>query len=311
MNTLSHTFQHNFSNLLSDDSLAFQAQDRLADHHESEEKSPYQLSDSELANVPPANPYGGKKVKLKNALVFADYSLSIQALRLLNYAMSCFDNEPYFTAKRFSDEDMHKTLDWHYGSIEDRTILIPAREAVRIVQSGKKMSNNYCVLDKAVKELCGSRIQFKEKRNGNLETKRALITDTVYVHRCNVKKQKYVVLSFSSEFMSVVVAESGYQSCDLSIISSFSSSYAARYYHWFLSALHRGTFELKVEEIRQRFGLGESSHKKHFYKRLIEQPIQEVMKKTDLKIDVEKIVDKQRRGNPLVRVKFGVKCSSV
>ncbi|MFM2667181.1 replication initiation protein [Vibrio mediterranei] len=246
----------------------------------------------------------------RSILVFADYSLSIQSLRLLNYAMSYFDNEPYFTAKRFSNEDAHKTLDWHYGFIEDRTILIPAREAVRIIQSGKKVSNNYKVLYKAVDELCQADILFKEKRNGVTTTKPARITDTVYVHRCDVKKQKFVVLSFSLDFMSAVVAESGYQACALSTINSFSSSHAARYYHWFLNGLYKRKFELKVEEIRQRFGLDEFSHQKHFFKRLVEQPVKEVIKKTDLQIDIEQIKDNQRRGNPLVRVKFKIKRDS-
>ncbi|OOF08091.1 MULTISPECIES: replication initiation protein [unclassified Salinivibrio] len=306
MNSLSHTFQHNFSKLLSNDSLSFQTQDGLVDRQESKERRPYQLSDSALRNVPPANPYGGNKVKLKSSLVFADYSLSIQSLRLLNYAMSCFDNEPYFTAKRFCKEDDHKTLEWHYEFIEDRTILIPATEAIRIIQSGKKTSNNYKVLYKAVDELCQADILFKEKRNGVIKTKPAKITDTVYVHRCDVKKQKFVVLSFSLDFMSAVVAESGYQTCNLPTINSFSSSYAARYYHWFLNGLHKRGFELRVEEIRQRFGLDEASHQKHFFKRLVELPVNEVTEKTNLQVDIEKIKDNQRRGNPLVRIKFTV-----
>ncbi|MFM2667184.1 hypothetical protein AAFX24_20580 [Vibrio mediterranei] len=80
MNALSHTFQHNFSKLLSNDSLAFQTQGGLADRQESNKRKPYQLSDSALRNVPPANPYGGKKVKLKSSLVYsASTSLTDQA----------------------------------------------------------------------------------------------------------------------------------------------------------------------------------------------------------------------------------------
>ncbi|MFS1473611.1 RepB family plasmid replication initiator protein [Vibrio lentus] len=260
-----------------------------------------------LHYLTPPCAYSGDILKLKSEWVFADYHMSLQELRLIYYVINRFDVSEYFAKDgRFlsSSEcyDIHK-----HGIIEHRSILLPLTDIHTAISCDSK-SKSYSPIINAANSLVNKEIRINHI---NKPSEAIKVVEYMSVVKCPDSKLKCLLLSFSEEFMSFIVGMDSYRKVNLSQMLKFKSSMAMRYYHWMIHSLKgdrmQAQFAISIDTLRNRFAMEDDIKQKHFYKRAIEKPLAEVMELTELKIEVEKVVNKQKRGYPLERVIFRVK----
>lgn len=255
-------------------------------------------------------PYSGGILKLKNEWVFADYDMSIQELRLIYYVINRFDVSEYFAkdGSFLSSAECDEVN--RYGITANRSILLPLKDIHNAISCNSK-SKSYSPIVNAAYSLVNKQIKL------NYQGKSSEVIDVLEsasIVKCPDTKLKCLLLTFSIEFMPFIIGVSGYKKVEINHAFKFESPIAVRYYHWMLHCLkgkRKNSFPIDIDTLRNRLALEDGVKQKHFYKRMIEKPLEEVMKLTSLKITVGTIVNKQKRGHPLQRVIFMVEDQSV
>ncbi len=257
-----------------------------------------------------------KQFKLKNEWFFANYNLSVSALRLLYFSMAHFDDDMFYADEKVNrvkqKSNISKEVHWEiYGERDSRTILIPATVLMKVIRGSKRdgISKNYKPLNNAIHELNSAELTLNSKKHGNVKSETIKIFDHVEMFRLEkyeISKKIYVKLIFSTKFMPLLIACAGYTTVPFDTITNLGSTYAIRYYLWCLYELKKGAsgrFSVSVSEIRKRFKIGDGELRHHFDSRCIQKPIDEVMASTDLKIYIEEL---QRASKTKRRAKIEV-----
>ena len=270
-----------------------------------------------------AQTYQSKKVispthfRLKNEWVFADYALSVSALRLLYFSAANFNDDIFRADEKVlgvkPESKISKETHWEiYAERDSRTIVVPATVLMKVIRGSKRdgISKNYKQLNDAIFELNSAELTLNSKKSGKTESETIKIFDHVEMFRLEkfeVSKKIYVKLIFSTKFMPLLIACAGYTTVPFDTMINLSSSYAMRYYHWCLYGLKKkgvsGRFSVSVSEIRKRFKIGDDEHRHHFDSRCIQKPIDNVMANTDLEIYIEEL---QRASKTKRRAKLEV-----
>ncbi|HAS6336146.1 TPA: RepB family plasmid replication initiator protein [Vibrio vulnificus] len=255
--------------------------------------------------------------KLKNEWVFADYALSVSALRLLYFSAAHFDDNAFYDDEKVREKKgklstvSQRTHSIIYKESASRTIVIPATVLMKVIQSSrsKGKSNNYKPLNDAILELNSAKVTLNSKKSGKPTSKTIPIFDDIEMFKLQkfeISTKIYVKLIFSTKFMPLLIACSGYTTVPFDTLTNLSSSYAMRYYHWCLYGLKKGVsgrFSVSANEIRKRFKISDGELRHHFDSRCIQKPIDEVMANTDLEIYIEEL---QRANKTKRRAKLEV-----
>ncbi|MEZ8737934.1 replication initiation protein [Vibrio sp. 10N.239.312.D08] len=263
-----------------------------------------------LNDLTPPCPYSGGILKLKNEWVFADYDMSIQEIRLIYYVINRFDVSEYFAKDGNFMSSAECDAIHKYGSVENRSILLPLKDMHNAISCNSK-SKSYSPIVNAAYSLVNKQIKLN---NQDKSSEVIDVLKSASIVKCPDTKLKCLLLTFSIEFMPFIIGVRGYKKVDINHAFKFESPIAVRYYHWMLHCLkgkQKNSFPIDINTLRNRLALEGGIKEKHFYKRMIEKPLKEVMNLTDLKVTVETIVNKQKRGHPLQRVIFKVEKQSV
>lgn len=273
----------------------------------------------DVAEIPRPNVYGGEIVRLKHEFIYADFDLTVQEQRLLFYFMSKFGTEDFFRSPQALNA-MCADGTWNYSKLtqkltdevfwctEHRTLILSAYETAKIVQASKM--KGYEVLENAVKTMQSKMLTIRGECRDGVIRRRTITPIECSMFYEDDGKQK-VVISFTQSFMPYVLALSNYEKLEIKTLKKFKSKYAARFYHWFQHQLANPTakneISITITELRSRFGIPDGALERHFFKRVIEGPINELIAETEMKVSIEKILDRNKRGQPLKKVTFKIK----
>ena len=250
-------------------------------------------------------------LRLKNEFAFAQYKMELSEQRVMFTAMSRFDTRPFLedpdVHAALYDPETHKydysgmtpqVLNRYYWSTELRSIVLPIRELLpdntRNYQSG---------LLCAVRDLQTRILRIDNKVGSNY-----IRTTISPIEAIRILDNHEMLITFSQSFMPYLLALSGYKQIDLHMLTSLKNMYATRYFHWFIYSLgnkSRSRFTLTVNELRERLALTPNSHQRHFMQRIIQEPVTEINKRTNLNISLKEIRSK-KRGRPLEAVEFTI-----
>lgn len=255
-----------------------------------------------LDAVPDPCLWGGKVVKLKHELLYAEYSLGLVETRLLYYLMSSFDVSDVFDKKTGRlPNDAEIIHDFKLGKIEDRSMILPMSTILSDICQGSKSTEP---LKKAAQRLVGKRINIFPK-----DGTRYVITpiESVFLYKCKDRKLLCLGVVFSPEFMPYVIGTRGYCKLKMDKILQFKSPLAIRYYHWLVNSLQKhgnasSLIPVTIETLKSRLAISDKQYQKHFFTRCVFEPLAEVAEKAELNIRLEKFFNNQRRGKPLQRI---------
>ncbi|MGF1773434.1 replication initiation protein [Vibrio wakamikoensis] len=255
-----------------------------------------------LEAIPEPCRWGGKVVKLKHALLYAEYSLGLVETRLLYYLMSCFDVSDVFDKKHGQlPNDAEIIHDFKLGKIEGRSMILPMSTILSDLCQGSKSTEP---LKKAAKRLVGKKINIFPKDGSRYE-----ITpiESAFLYKCQDRKLLCLGVVFSPEFMPFVIGTSGYCKLQMDKILQFKSPLAIRYYHWVVNNLQKqgnadSLIPVTIETLKSRLAVSDKQYQKHFFIRCVSEPLTEVAEKAKLSIRLEKYFNRQKRGKPLQRI---------
>ncbi|MGV2990611.1 RepB family plasmid replication initiator protein [Vibrio sp. E150_011] len=255
-----------------------------------------------LDAVPEPCQWGGKIIKLKHEMLYAEYSLGLVETRLLYYLMSSFDVSDVFDKRTGRlPNDAEIIHDFKLGKIEDCSMILPMSTILSNVCQGSKSTEP---LKKAAQRLVGKKINIFPKDGSRYE-----ITpiESAFLYKCKERKLICLGVVFSPEFMPYVVGTRGYCKLEMDKILQFKSPLAIRYYHWLVNSLQKNgnassLIPVTIETLKSRLAISDKKYQKHFFTRCVSEPLTEVAEKARLNIRLEKHFNNQRRGKPLQRV---------
>lgn len=255
-----------------------------------------------LEAIPEPCPWGGKVVKLKHELLYAEYSLGLVETRLLYYLMSSFDVSDVFNKKTGRiPSDAEIINDFESGTIANHSMILPMSTILSDICQGSKSTDP---LKEAVQRLVGKKIKIFTKDDSGYE-----ITpiESAFLYKCQDRKLLCLGVVFSPEFMPYVVGTRGYCKLEMDKVLQFKSPLAIRYYHWLVNNLHKqgnagSLIPVTIETLKSRLAISDKKYQKHFFIRCVSEPLTEVAQKAKLTIRLEKFYNRQKRGKPLQRV---------
>ncbi|HHC6598441.1 TPA: replication initiation protein [Vibrio parahaemolyticus] len=258
-----------------------------------------------INEIPLPHPYSGNIVKLRNEFVFAEYQMSLRELRLMYYIMSRFDVSEFFGKDGRPLNDQALSDIYKHSSDESRSIIIPVSELSDFVCFGSK-SKSYEPVTRAVNALIKNPVILNYQ---DQEPKIVTPIQSAYLFKCKSSKLKSMLITFNWDFMCFVFGTSGYCKLNLTDVLKFKSPLALRYYHWIIHSIRGGKFgtiRIKIATLKDRLSIIDTEYQKHFYKRCIEKPLQEVIDVTNINVEIEKIFDDKKRGKPLQRIEIKI-----
>ncbi|WP_146490066.1 replication initiation protein [Vibrio sp. T20] len=265
----------------------------------------------DLGSVPSPCPSGGKIVKLKHELIYAEHTMSLIETRLLYYCMSHFNVSEHFNKDDGtlpSDEECN--LDFKPSSKEIRSISFPMSVLLKDICHDSK-SNSYDPLKSAMQSLIGKTFRLFHK-GGKTEVITPI--ENAFIYKCEKTKLYHLLVTFGWDFMRFVIGTRGYCKLNLKDVFQFKSPLAIRYYHWLINSINInkafGRIPVTIDTLKSRLAIPEGAYQKHFYSRCVLKPLEEVAKRADLDIKVEQFFNKQVRGRPLQRIVITSKLSS-
>lgn len=258
--------------------------------------------DCKLAAIPESCLWGGKIVKIKHELLYAEYNLGLVETRLLYYLMSRFDVSDVFEKSNGQlPSDAKIIQDFKLGNIEERSMILPMSTILSEICQGSKSTEP---LKRAAQLLVGKKIRLFLK---DCENNEITPIESAFLYRCEDRRLICLGVVFSPEFMPFVIGTSGYCKLEMDNILQFKSPLAIRYYHWVINNLHKqgnanSLIPVTIETLKSRFAISDKKYQKHFFTRCVFEPLTEVAEKAKLNIRLEKYFNKQRRGKPIQRV---------
>lgn len=267
-----------------------------------------------------------KVVRIANELIFSQFDLELAEQKLLYYAMSVFDLDPFLSDSavfsgltKGGKEPLNLSLittqmiNKFFWSPEFRAIRIPLANLIKDATVGGQAGGGagyWKAFDSVLESLGSKQIYIKERIVDNKKTSHhriPILGETYYIN----EGKREVVITFAQEFMPYVIALSGYKKIDTKWISKLEHKYSPRFLQFFIFALNdkkSGEFYISVDRLRDRLSIKPEQYKRGLYDKVIKKSLDDIIEKIpNINADVEVIRDEKRRGRPTKGYIFNIK----
>jgi hypothetical protein len=220
-------------------------------------------------------------VRKSNDLVRAHYSLSLNATRVLAYALAVIDADEVRRKEQFP------------------LMRIPLTHIAEVFPALQGNNGIYEVLSTACEDLFNARVEIQ------LGAKKEKLS-LRWAPTCGVVKG-HVILRLHYDLAPYLLdLKERYTTQSLMFVVELRSSYHYRLYEIFRSYLFRAGCELSFEELKSMLGIAEAQYQLvgHFVSRVLTPGIKSINTVTDIHVDIEKPI---RQGKRIIAWQFKVR----